>query len=171
MFKKFLMISIAAMALSAVPAIASVSDCPEGNPPAEAPRQGGSKDDFKQWMKQMKKYKHDFLARELKLTAEQRESFFALYDKMEDEKWQLGRDVRRMERDVNKKGDEATDLELEKAADAAMELSGKQYEVERRYYQEFKKVLTKRQLFKLSGAERKFQKSLIDHRGKHKNKD
>lgn len=164
-FKKFLVPVL--LAFAACPVYASVvcTDQPTEQTPARKGHQH-NRAEYKQWMEQMKKYKHDFLARELNLTAEQKEKFFQLYDKREDEKWKIGRDVRKMERDVLKKGAEATDLELEKAADAAMELPGRQNEIDRRYHAEFKKILSKRQLFKMADAERKFQKSLMDHRGK-----
>lgn len=174
MIKRLILIPLLAVAaMMLVPLQAVASDHPEEvcAPSPDKPGRSAGKADFKRWMKQMKKYKRDFLTRELNLSDEQQEAFFAIYDKMEDEKWQLGREVRRMEREINKKGNEATDLELEKAADAAVELPGKQNEVERRYHEEFKKVLTKRQLFKMSAAERKFQKSLMEQRGKKKKKD
>lgn len=161
------------MALITLP-YASAAAVQTDFPMPQAPKEGGGhhrhhdRAEFKQWMEQMKKYKHDFLARELALTSEQREQFFALYDKMEDEKWKIGKEVRKMEREIERKGDAATDLELEKAADANAELPGKQNEIERRYHEEFKKILTKRQLFKMADAERKFQKSLMDQRGKNK---
>lgn len=130
----------------------------------------GNREEYKQWMEQMRKYKNDFLTRELKLTDEQKEKFLPLYEKMDAEKRQVERDTRHMEHAVREKGDKATDLELEKAADALVELGGKQNEIERRYHAEFKKILTKRQLFNLSDAERKFQKNLMDQRGKQNKK-
>lgn len=172
MFKKMILIPLTFVAMTFLPVDVNAACCPDENVPSNEKsehRQG--KENFKQWMVQMKKYKHDFLIRELSLADGQKDAFLSLYDKMEDEKWALGRDVRRMEREIMKKGDNATELELEKAADAAVELSGKQSEVELRYHAEFKKVLTKRQLFQLKAAERKFQKSLMEQRGKNRKKN
>lgn len=172
-FNKFIVPVLLAFAACPVFASAVSTDQPIEQAPAQKDHRQNVKHgreqnpaEYKQWMEQMKNYKHDFLARELNLTADQKEEFFRLYDKREDEKWKLGREVRKMERDIMKKGDEATDLELEKASDAAVELAGRQNEIDRRYHAEFKKILSKRQLFKLAEAERKFQKSLMDHRGK-----
>ena len=172
MFKKIILIPLTFAAMTLLPIDANAVGSPDEKVLShEEPGQRKGKEKFRQWMVQMKKYKHDFLIRELSLTDEQKDAFLSLYDKMEDEKWALGRDVRHMEREIMKKGDEATDLEFEKAADAAVELSGKQNEVQRRYHEEFKKVLTKRQLFQLNAAERKFQKSLMEQRGKNRKKN
>lgn len=111
----------------------------------------------------MTQYKHDFLAKELNLTKEQEEKFFPMYDKMETETRELNRQVRGMERSVMQKGDKATDLEYEKAAEAIQELKGKESAVEMRYFGEFKTVLTKKQLFQLKQAERKFTQMIMNH--------
>lgn len=160
------------LAMAALPSVAVAMPVHDNSRPAHEGQQGAKHDrnrqEFKRWMVEMKEYKHDFLARELALTAEQKEQFFSLYDNMESEKWKLSHDVRKMEREVSQKGDAATDLELEKAADACVELQGRQNEIERRYHAQFKKILTKRQLFKLVDAERKFQKQLMEQRGKNR---
>ncbi len=117
-----------------------------GGRPSEAER--------KQWMTEMIQYKHDA----------QKEQFFSVYDKLESERWKLEREARKMEQEVRQKGAEATDLELEKAADAAFELEGKQHAVTMKYYGELKTILSKQQLFKLKKAERDFHRSLMDRR-------
>lgn len=170
LFSAILMVSALGLSATSMPID---NECPapqQREQPQRPGRNGGNREEYKQWMEQMKKYKNDFLSRELKLTDEQKEKFLPLYEKMESEKRQLERDTRHMEHAVREKGDKATDLELEKAADAAVELAGKQNEVERRYHDEFKKILTKRQLFNLSDAERKFQRNLMDQRGKQNRK-
>ena len=127
-----------------------------GGRPSEAER--------KQWMTEMIQYKHDFMGRELELSDAQKEQFFSVYDKVESERWKLEREARKMEQEVRQKGAEATDLELEKAADAAFELEGKQHAVTMKYYGELKTILSKQQLFKLKKAERDFHRSLMDRR-------
>lgn len=118
------------------------------------------------WFKEMRQYKHDFLVKELDMTQEQQEKFFPLYDQMEREKHDIDKQTRQLERDINAKGDQATELEYEKAAEAAYELDGKKNSVEMRYFKEYKSILSKKQLFKLKCAERKFTRNIMLHRNK-----
>ncbi|MDE6490348.1 MAG: hypothetical protein K2L49_04230, partial [Muribaculaceae bacterium] len=98
------------------------------------------------------------------------DKFFPLYDRMESEKHAIDKQTRQLERDINAKGDNASDLEYEKAAEAAYELDGKKNAVEMRYFNEYKSILTKKQLFKLKCAERKFTHNIMLHRGKANDK-
>lgn len=126
--------------------------------------------DRQRWMKEMRQYKAEFIAKSLKLSDEQRQKFIPLYEEMEAQTNELQDQVRRMEKSVTEKGDKATDLELEKAAEAMTELKGKENVVEMRYFAEFKKVLDKRQLFQIKSAERKFTKELMRHNRQSKGK-
>ena len=117
------------------------------------------------WMKEMTRYKHEFLTRELKLTEQQQKQFFALYDAMEAETRKLFDSTRSMEKSVMDKGDKATDLEREKAAEALFEMKGKESQIEMRYFPKFKEVLNPVQLLKLKQAERHFNRQIIkDHK-------
>lgn len=112
-------------------------------------------------MKEMQQVKKDFISKSLDLTAEQKAKFFPLYENMEGEIRKCSAKTSRMARDVKGKGDKATDLEYEKASEAMFELKSKEGAIEMKYYQEFKKVLTPRQLFKLKKAEKDFTKKLM----------
>ncbi len=120
------------------------------------------------WMKEMNRFKHEFLARELKLTAQQQKQFFALYDAMDTEIRKINDNTRKLEKTVKDKGDKATDLEREKAAEAMFELKGRENEIEMRYFPKFKEVLTPTQLFELKHAERRFNRELIKEHKKHR---
>lgn len=120
----------------------------------------------------MSNYKAKFIASELKLTDSQKQKFVDTYRKMEDESAQVARETRQMEKSVREKGDKATDLELEKAAEAGVELKMKQAQIEQKYFKEFKTILTPAQLFNLSKAERKFTRKIMDsHRKSRPNRD
>lgn len=115
----------------------------------------------KVWMKEMRQYKNDFIARKLCLTEEQKAKFLPIYNKMDAEIYKLNDQTMRMERDVKKKGKDATDLEYEKAAEAQFELKAKEAEIEMKYFGEFKKVLNPQQLLKLKRVERDFSRDLM----------
>lgn len=135
----------------------------------------GQKDDHKsgdrtEWFKEMSKYKAEFIASELKLTDEQKKNFLLLYQEMENSSAKLAKETRMLEKEVQKKGDSATDLELEKAAEARAELKAKQGVLEKEYFAKFKKILTPKQLFNLGDAEKAFTRKLMDSHRKPKNK-
>lgn len=118
------------------------------------------------WFKEAREIKHQFMIKELNLTKEQQSEFFRIYDKMEDEKNQVQRDSRKMEKHVRELGSSASDLEYEKAADAMFEAKQKEALIELKYKEDLKKVLTPKQLFMLKGAERKFTRELMDQKQK-----
>lgn len=120
------------------------------------------------WMKEMKQYKRDYIARELDLSREQQARFFPIYESMGDETRSLFDQTRDLERSVREKGDKATDLELEKAADALHEMKFKEGAIEKKYYVKFKTILTKQQLFKLKSVERKFMRKMVKEHHKKK---
>lgn len=113
--------------------------------------------DVDQWVKEVREYKHAFLAKELDLSREQQTKFFKVYDAMEDEVAALNNETRRMckrVKDISE--DDVTDLEYDMATDAMFNLKAKEAEIELRYLPDLKDVLNKKQLFGLKDAERKF---------------
>lgn len=118
----------------------------------------------RQWTEEMRQLRVKYITTELKLTAEQREKFVPAYEAMSRETDKVVHDTRNLYQSVKKKGDSATDLEKEKAAEAAFEAKGKVNAIEMRYYNKFKTILTPDQLFQLREAEHKFARQLVKHR-------
>lgn len=130
--------------------------------PAAAQKQGDNAE-RQRWRKEMRQLKNDYLVRELKLTNEQREKFLPAYNAMEDEIEAVGHDTRKMAREVEKKGDAATQLEYEKATDALFEVKAREGAIEKKYVGQFRAVLTREQMFKLKRTEQKFTRELMKH--------
>lgn len=125
----------------------------------------------RQWMQEMNQAKAEYVAKEINLTDDKSDKFITLYKSMCAETGKLASETRRLERDVAKK-ENATDVEYEKAAEAVFEFRGKENAIEMRYFNQFKSLLTKQQLFKIKSAERKWNKELMKqhrHNRKHKN--
>lgn len=116
------------------------------------------------WFKEIRDKKHDFFTKELDLSREQQEPFFKAYDAMEDELFRIADQVRRLERRVAHQSNPADD-DYEEAIDALFEQKGKEYLVEKQAREQFSRILSKKQLFKLKAAERKFTRALMNHRG------
>lgn len=127
-----------------------------------------SKEERQQWFKEMREYKHNFLIKELELDEKQQDTFFKIYDAMEDETFELHHGTRKLQRELIKKENDATDVEYEKAAEALFELKYKEAQIELKYFEQFKNILTKKQLFLLKKAEDKYTRHLMKQHDKHK---
>lgn len=117
--------------------------------------------DRDEWFREMLELKHDYLAKELALTKEQQQKFFLVYDSMENETRRMFDQTRALEKSVRQKGDKATDAELLKATDAMYNVKTREAQIEKKYYTQFRKLLSPRQLFKLKRAERHFQRQMV----------
>lgn len=121
------------------------------------------------YLVEMRQYKHDFLVKELELTRDQQNTFFPVYDKMDDELQQVADETRDLEMKVSA-DEKATDTEIESAARTMFEQKSKEGEIEKTYFDKFKGMLSPRQLLKLKGAERKFTQQLVRQHGRAKSK-
>lgn len=128
-----------------------------------AAQRNGGDDNREQWFKEMRDYKHAFLAKELDLSRDQQRKFFPLYDEMEDETAKLNQETRQLEEKIAKTGDNVTDIEYDKATEALFEQKSKEGEIEKSYLKKFQPILSKKQLFMLKGAERKFTRDIMKH--------
>lgn len=116
-----------------------------------------------QWRKEMDEAKRDYLIHELDLTREQKEKFFPVYNAMNAEIGKLNRDLHKMRRNLSKRTD-VSDIEYEKAAEAMFEAKGKENAIEMKYFEQFKSILTKKQLFMLKNVEFKWLRQIMKHR-------
>ncbi len=126
--------------------------------------------DRQKWMTEMRNFKHDFLAKDLDLSKEQQQEFFASYDEMEDRINRLNAETRDLEQRVLA-DDDATDVELDAAARAVYQLKNEESKIELEYFDQFKKILRPQQLIRLKNAERKFTQQLMNHHRRLKNND
>ena len=124
----------------------------------------------KQWWSEMREYKHDFIAKELGLSDEQKEKFFPIYCEMEAATFKLNKETRELEKKINENKQGASDIEYEKAAEAMFELKAKEGAIEESYLPQLKAVLLPAQLFKLKIAERKFTREVMKHHNRMKSK-
>lgn len=160
MMKRLTLILLFLIAL-ATEAVTAQPPCPPGAPHDPAKRE--------QWFKEMRANKHEFLIRELDLAPAQQAEFFAIYDPMEDALVSLADTARKAEMSVAENPN-PTDAELDRATNMLFELKGREYKIEKEAQAKLAKILTKRQLFKLKGAERKFVRALMKHGHSKKDK-
>lgn len=97
-----------------------------------------------------------FITEELSLTPEQSQGFWPLYNELQDKLKELKKN--RIKRpDI----DNMSDAELEKLLENQLKTEEEKLALNRAYSQRFKKVLTIRQVVKLTQSERRFRKELL----------
>lgn len=127
--------------------------------------------DRKQFRDDIREYKHNFLKQKLDMSREQATEFFAVYDQMDDAITTLNDEARAIESKIYDAPDgSVTDLEYEMATKALLEVKGKEAQIENEYYDKFKDILNKKQLFELRRVERDFTMQLVKHRKNTKKK-
>lgn len=137
-------------------------------PPADGRR--ARDNDREQWFAQLRQFKHEYFTKELGLTAEQQTRFFALYDAMDAERRGLKRAVRKAEKTLKEKGKSATDADYEKVSKEVYSMKGQINDIEMKYYEQFKTVLTTKQLYQLKEVEDNFSQLLRKYYREHSKK-
>lgn len=117
-----------------------------------------------EWMQQYREFKHKYLTRMLRLSDEQQEQFFAVYDQMDDELAAIAQQTRELEQKYLADGAEYTDDEYNEAARQLFLMKEKEAKIEMDYFDRIKGVLTPRQLVQLKSVEREFAKRLQKQR-------
>lgn len=138
--------------------------------PAAAQGRGHNKQDRDEWFRQLREFKHEFLAKELALTDEQQKAFFPVYDTMSTERRDARRKLRKAERELKKKGKAASEADYEKVARMQVEIKGVENDIETRYYPQLKNILTAKQLVDLKTVEDKFSDMVRKYYHEKKNR-
>ena len=144
-------ISILFLSLMILPAIAA------GNPVCDGDDDAAKR---QKWFKEMRAKKHEYLAKQLSLTDKQKEPFFAIYDRLEEEMKTINDQTRAIERRVSQM-DNPSDAEYDAAIDAIYNQRYQEWTAENKAKEEFSKILTKKQILKIKYAEMKFTHALM----------
>lgn len=113
-----------------------------------------SKDDF------LKK-RNDFLIRELSLTSAEAESFLKLSKELTEKKFELHREAREKAKNLRSKAS-ATDADYEAVIDTWVNNRVKEANLEKEYYNKFKRVLPMQKVRKLQEVDMKFIRNVMD---------
>lgn len=124
--------------------------------------QNNGRSQRQRWFEEMKELKHEFLAKQLKITDQQRDKFFEIYDRMDEELERLNADNRELERKIKTTpAAKVSDVDYDQAIQSQLDLKGRECEIEKRYYTELRNVLSKKQLFELKAAEQEFRMQIM----------
>lgn len=128
----------------------------------EEPSQDDKAAKHELWFREIRQKKHEFLVKELDLTADQQEPFFRIYDSMDEELRSINDQTRRLERAVSRNAD-AAESEYDAAIDAVYSQRYREGLVENEYKERLGQILTKKQMLRLKRAEFKFTRALMKH--------
>ena len=133
-------------------------------------RNGNHHADRQKWEAEMTQYKHDRLVKELGLNDEQATRFFALYDAMDRERRAVYANDTRMRKEMKRKTNPA-DKDYTEATRVSLSVGADIHRIESKYYKEFDKILTPKQVYQLRLAEQKINREFRRHaRNLHKGK-
>lgn len=138
--------------------------------PLSAQHKGAKSEDRAKWEAEMLQYKHDVLAKELGLKDEQKVQFFALYDALDRDRRALYAKTRQTHNALKNKAN-VTDVQYVEAAKLDYTTSVNVANLELKYFNEYQKVLTPKQLFKLKRAEGKIMERLREQAMKSSKKE
>lgn len=122
----------------------------------------------KMWQ-EIQEFKMKFLAQEMELKKDQQQQFFDLYSEMSEKKRVVFDEMRRTQREIDKKED-ATDKDYEEATAKINNLREKMSDIDKEYNAKFSKFLTQRQIYKMNEGEEKFREKMskMHYGGKHR---
>lgn len=115
---------------------------------------------------EFRKQKQEYLIKELAFTQEEAKEFFPLYEKFQKEKKQIYDE----NQSLMDRADIAGEEEYRQIINRLLDLQIMSDELEKKYYNEFSKILSYRQLFRLNKAEASFQKYLLKEMSRRSSK-
>lgn len=110
---------------------------------------------------QVKAAKIGFITRELNLTEEEAQKFWPVYNKFDNEREAHRRKMMALRLETGSSGDVMTDKEAEAAVEQYLQLRQEEVDLEKRFYQSVKKVLSAEKVALLFQAEKRFQRELL----------
>lgn len=109
-------------------------------------------------MERIEAAKIGIITQKLSLTAEQSKTFWVTYNLFSQEKKKISKELRQL---FNESG-VANDEQLAKNMQRMMELKDQESAIDRKYFKEFQKSISIRQIYELYKAEIQFKAMLVD---------
>lgn len=125
-----------------------------------------TKAEREKWFQELRDWKHKFIIKEVALTDEQQAKFFTIYDAMQNEILAIHEGTRNMEKKLAA-SKAPSDVEYDKMAETLIEVKIKEGEIQKRYFDKLRTVISAKQIYKLQIAEKKFVRMLNRQHNKH----
>jgi hypothetical protein len=101
-----------------------------------------------------------FITTELSLTSKEVEVFLPLLEELEQKKYEAGQKCRKLSKEMKQKRN-PDNTDYLKTIDECVEVSIKEAELEKEYYEKFKKILSPEKLFKYKEVEYRFAREFV----------
>lgn len=101
-----------------------------------------------------------YITAEVGLTPEEAALFIPLCNELQVKKFEVGHECRKLSKELKRNSD-ATDADYTKTIDTCVEVDLKQAQLEKDYYERFKKILSPKKLYKYKRAELKFARDFM----------
>lgn len=119
---------------------------------------------------EFKKKKAEYIIKEVGLTEAEAKAFIPLCNELLDKRFELNHNVRSKNRQIREKK-ERTDADYTQMIESSFDLRAKELELEKEYYQKFRKVLSAEKIYKYQRAESKFMKEAFNKNGQRRKQD
>lgn len=106
------------------------------------------------------------ITQKINLTPEQSKSFWAIYNQYDEEKKKIRKEIL----SLHNSSATASDEQIGKYVERMLELKGLEVEIDKKYYKEFQKAISIRQIFELYKAEIAFRNMLMERLAKRAGK-
>lgn len=101
-----------------------------------------------------------FITAEVGLSSEEATAFIPLCEELQQKKYESGNTCRKLTKELQSKKN-PTDAEYLNAVDECLRVSMREAELEKEYYEKFKKILSPEKLYKYKRAETKFAREFM----------
>lgn len=101
------------------------------------------------------------------LTPEEAAKFIPLCNELEEKKFELGKQCRKLFDEIRNK-ENPTEAEYETAINCRLETEIKEAQLKKEYFEKFKKILSAEKLFKYQSAERTFTLKFMENHRKNR---
>lgn len=101
-----------------------------------------------------------YITAEVGLTPEEAAVFIPLCNELQQKMFEVGRDCRQLTREIRSK-ENPTEAEYLQVIDACVGVNLKEAEVEKEFYEKFKKVLSPQKIYKYRRADLKFAREYV----------
>lgn len=109
-----------------------------------------------------KKEKAEFIKNEVGLTEAEAKAFIPLMNELMDKKFELNRANRKKARELRSKKEKITS-DYDFLIEANFDNRAKELQLDKEYYQKFKKIISSEKIYKYQKAESKFMRRMVDY--------
>ena len=101
-----------------------------------------------------------FITAEVGLTPEEAAQFIPLCNELRQKKFEVGRQCRKLSKEIRHK-ENPTDADYNKVIDECLDVEIKEAQLEKEYFERFKKILSPEKVYKYRNAEYKFVRNFM----------